>query len=34
MRWPADGKYWNGEPIDPFELLGGHTQSGPATPRR
>jgi murein DD-endopeptidase MepM/ murein hydrolase activator NlpD len=23
MRWPADGKYWNGEPIDPFELLGG-----------
>lgn len=23
MRWPADGKYWNGEPIDPFEYLGG-----------
>jgi len=23
MRWPADGKYWNGEPIDPFEFLGG-----------
>lgn len=23
MRWPADGKYWNGEPIDPFDLLGG-----------
>jgi murein DD-endopeptidase MepM/ murein hydrolase activator NlpD len=23
MRWPADGKYWNGEPIDPFEILGG-----------
>ena len=23
MRWPADGKYWNGEPIDPFEVLGG-----------
>ena len=21
MRWPADGKYWNGEPIDPYELL-------------
>jgi len=34
MRWPADGKYWNGEPIDPFELLGGHTQTGPVTPRR
>ncbi len=23
MRWPADGKYWNGQPIDPFEALGG-----------
>ena len=23
MRWPADGKYWNGEPIDPFDALGG-----------
>jgi murein DD-endopeptidase MepM/ murein hydrolase activator NlpD len=23
MRWPPDGKYWNGQPIDPFELLGG-----------
>jgi murein DD-endopeptidase MepM/ murein hydrolase activator NlpD len=23
MRWPADGKYWNGDPIDPFEALGG-----------
>ncbi len=23
MRWPADGKYWNGDPIDPFVLLGG-----------
>ena len=21
MRWPADGKYWNGEPIDPYDLL-------------
>lgn len=21
MRWPADGKYWNGDPIDPYELL-------------
>jgi murein DD-endopeptidase MepM/ murein hydrolase activator NlpD len=33
MRWPADGKYWNGEPIDPYELLGGHTQSAAVTPR-
>lgn len=23
MRWAADGKYWNGEPIDPYEALGG-----------
>lgn len=23
MKWPADGKYWNGEPIDPFQALGG-----------
>jgi murein DD-endopeptidase MepM/ murein hydrolase activator NlpD len=23
MRWPVDGKYWNGEPIDPFLALGG-----------
>lgn len=23
MAWPADGKYWNGEPIDPYEELGG-----------
>ena len=34
MRWPADGKYWNGEPINPFDLLGGHThQTAVATPR-
>jgi murein DD-endopeptidase MepM/ murein hydrolase activator NlpD len=23
MRWALDGKYWNGEPINPFEALGG-----------
>jgi murein DD-endopeptidase MepM/ murein hydrolase activator NlpD len=23
MRWPSDGKYWNGDPIDPFDFLGG-----------
>jgi murein DD-endopeptidase MepM/ murein hydrolase activator NlpD len=23
MRWPADGKYWNGDPIDPFDVLAG-----------
>jgi murein DD-endopeptidase MepM/ murein hydrolase activator NlpD len=34
MRWPADGKYWNGEPINPFDLLGGHTQAATATPHR
>jgi murein DD-endopeptidase MepM/ murein hydrolase activator NlpD len=27
MRWPADGKYWNGEPIDPYEALGGRPRS-------
>jgi murein DD-endopeptidase MepM/ murein hydrolase activator NlpD len=28
MRWPSDGKYWNGEPINPFDVLGGvrHSQ--------
>jgi peptidoglycan LD-endopeptidase LytH len=30
MRWPADGKYWNGDPIDPYEALGGviHSDRG------
>ena len=23
MRWPADGKYWAGEPINPYPLLHG-----------
>lgn len=27
MRWPADGKYWNGDPIDPYEALGGIPRS-------
>jgi peptidoglycan LD-endopeptidase LytH len=27
MRWPSDGKYWNGEPINPFEALGGMRHS-------
>ncbi len=27
MRWPADGKYWNGEPLDPFAALGGLTRA-------
>jgi len=26
MRWPADNKYWDGEPIDPFEALGGSSR--------
>ena len=34
MRWPADGKYWNGEPINPFDLLAGHAQTAAGTPRR
>ncbi len=24
LRMPADGKYWNGEPIDPYPLLSEH----------
>ncbi len=27
MRWATDGKYWNGEPIDPFEALGGMSRA-------
>jgi peptidoglycan LD-endopeptidase LytH len=32
MRWPADGKYWNGEPIDPYEALGGIVHGGRPRP--
>jgi len=28
MSWPADGKYWNGPPIDPYEALGGIPRGG------
>jgi murein DD-endopeptidase MepM/ murein hydrolase activator NlpD len=28
MRWPADGKYWNGDPIDPYAALGGVARAG------
>jgi murein DD-endopeptidase MepM/ murein hydrolase activator NlpD len=28
MRWPADGKYWNGDPIDPYTALGGVARAG------
>lgn len=34
MRWPADGKYWNGEPINPIDLLGGHSQAAAGMPHR
>ncbi len=27
MRWPADNKYWDGDPIDPYEALGGVVRS-------
>lgn len=30
MRWPSDDKYWNGDPIDPFDALGGVHHSGHA----
>ncbi|HEX3868293.1 MAG TPA: M23 family metallopeptidase, partial [Gemmatimonadaceae bacterium] len=37
MRWPADNKYWDGQPIDPYEALGGaprgsHAQDGNVSP--
>jgi murein DD-endopeptidase MepM/ murein hydrolase activator NlpD len=30
MFWPADGKYWNGEPINPYPILHGLASSGGA----
>src|ERR1051325_2720450 len=30
MRWPADGKYWIGEPINPYPILTGHGERGTA----
>jgi len=34
MRWPADGKYWNGEPINPYTLfVGEEPRRAAATPR-
>jgi len=32
MRWSADGKFWNGEPINPFAALGGVPRSQHPTP--
>lgn len=34
MRWPADGKYWNGEPINPFAALGGIPRAARASADR
>jgi peptidoglycan LD-endopeptidase LytH len=33
MLWPSDGKWWNGEPVNPFPALRGATTSGGARPR-
>jgi peptidoglycan LD-endopeptidase LytH len=33
MLWPSDGKWWNGEPVNPFPALRGATASGGARPR-
>lgn len=33
MRWPLDGKYWNGEPINPFEALGGVRRAARGAPK-
>jgi peptidoglycan LD-endopeptidase LytH len=30
MLWPADGKFWNGEPVNPYPVLRGLTSSGVA----
>lgn len=30
MLWPADGKYWNGEPVNPYPVLHSVTSSGGA----
>lgn len=30
MIWPADGKFWNGEPVNPYPVLRGATSSGGA----
>jgi murein DD-endopeptidase MepM/ murein hydrolase activator NlpD len=30
MLWPSDGKYWNGEPVNPYPVLHGATSSGGA----
>jgi len=34
MRWRSDGKYWDGEPIDPFIALGGGQRSSHAQARQ
>jgi murein DD-endopeptidase MepM/ murein hydrolase activator NlpD len=28
MLWPADGKWWNGEPVNPYPVLHGASSSG------
>jgi peptidoglycan LD-endopeptidase LytH len=33
MLWPADGKFWNGEPVNPFPVLRVATPSGGARVR-
>ena len=33
MRWSADGKFWNGEPINPYAALGGVPKSQRSTPK-
>ena len=33
MLWAADGKFWNGEPVNPFPVLRGASSSGGARVR-
>jgi murein DD-endopeptidase MepM/ murein hydrolase activator NlpD len=30
MLWPSDGKYWNGEPVNPYPVFHGLASSGGA----
>jgi murein DD-endopeptidase MepM/ murein hydrolase activator NlpD len=33
MRWPADGKFWSGEPINPYAALGGIPRPKQSAPK-
>jgi murein DD-endopeptidase MepM/ murein hydrolase activator NlpD len=33
MLWPGDGKWWNGEPVNPYPVLKNASPSGETKPR-